>query len=113
MTAKSIPESQLTPYLAVKNAAETIEFYKRAFGAIEVMRLTMPDKRIGHVELRIGAGLIMLADEFPEMGIQSPNSLGISRSPVMLHLYVDDVDGVYKRAIDAGAITLREPEDQF
>jgi catechol 2,3-dioxygenase-like lactoylglutathione lyase family enzyme len=100
MKVKAIAEhvSPVTPYLSVKNAAEAIEYYKRVFGATEVMRLRMPDERIGHAEIRIGGGLIMLADEYPEMGILSPKSLGESRSPVMIHLYVENIDVVYKRA---------------
>src|ERR1700737_5226218 len=115
MAVKPIPEgvSPITPYLSVKNAAEAIEFYKQVFVATEVMRLRMPDGRIGHAEIRIGGGLIMLADEYPEMGILSPKSLGESRSPVMIHLYVENIDVVYKRALEAGGVSLREPEDQF
>ncbi len=88
-----------------------IDFYKRVFGATEKMRMTMPDGRIGHAEIVIGGATVMLADEFPDMGIQSPNSLGVSRSPVAIHLYVEDIDAVHKKAVAAGATSLREPAD--
>jgi PhnB protein len=103
----------VTPYLCVKDAAKMIEFYKRAFGAIETGRLLGPDGRIGHAEIKIGGGPVMLADEHPEIGVLSPKSLGDSRSPVGLHLYVEDVDAVYQRALAAGATSVREPADQF
>lgn len=115
MAVKPIPEGQEapTPYLCVKDAAGAIEFYKSVFGAAEIGRLTEPDGRIGHAELKIGKGRIMLADEHPEMGILSPKSLGDFRPPVEIHLYVEDVDAVYKRALAAGAVSVREPADQF
>ena len=102
-----------TPYLSVSNAAEMIEFYKKVFGAVETMRLKQPDGRIGHAELKVGGSTVMLADEFPEMGLLSPKSLGGTRSPVSIHLYVENVDDVYKRALASGATSLREPADQF
>jgi PhnB protein len=105
--------SAVTPYLVLSNAAEMIEFYKKVFGAVETMRLKQPDGRIGHAELKINGASIMLADEFPEMGHLSPKSLGGARSPVSMHLYVENADEVYKRALAAGASSLREPEDQF
>jgi len=115
MAVKPIPEgvSPITPYLSVKNAAEAIEFYKQVFEATEVMRLRMPDGRIGHAEIRIGGGLIMLADEYPEMGILSPKSLGKSRSPVMIHLYVENIDVVYKRALEAGGHPQQVDDGRF
>ena len=103
----------LAPYLSVNNAAEMIDFYQRAFGAIESYRLMMPDGRIGHAEVKIGAATIMFADEFPEMGLLSPKSQSLARSPVALHLYVDDVDASYARAIAAGATSVRAPETEF
>jgi len=103
----------VTAYLSVSNAAAMIDFYKTVFGATETMRLQQPDGRIGHAELKINGGAIMLADEFPEMSFVSPKTLGGARSPVSLHLYVDNVDEVYKRALAAGATSLRAPEDQF
>lgn len=110
---KPIPEgyATLTPYLSIKGAANAIEFYKRAFGATELMRLSQPDGRIGHAELRIGDSRLMLADEFPEMDFRSPQSIG--GTAVMLHLYVEDVDTVVGRAVAAGGKVLRQVQDQF
>jgi len=117
MPAKTNPipkgATAVTPYLSLSNAAAMIEFYKNVFGATETMRLRQPDGRIGHAELKINGGSIMMADEFPEMGFVSPKTLGGVRSPVSIHLYVDNVDEVYARALAAGATSLREPEDQF
>lgn len=111
---KSVPEGfhNVTPYLSVKGAAAAIEYYRKVFGATERMRpMTMPDGRIGHAEISIGDSTIMLADEFPEMNIRGPRSIG--GSAVTLHLYVDDVDDVARRAVAAGAKLLRPVEDQF
>ena len=105
--------SAVTPYLSVKNASQMIEFYKKVFGATETMRFPMPDGRIGHAQLEIEGAQLMIADEFPEMGFKSPISLGVARSPVSIHLYVADVDDVYKRALAAGASSMREPTNQF
>jgi PhnB protein len=111
--AKSIPEGYhtATPYLIIKDAAKAIEFYRKAFGATELMRMAQPDGRIGHAEIKIGDSPIMLADEFPEMGFRSPQSLG--GSPVSLYLYVDDVDALAKQAEAAGAKVVRPVKDQF
>jgi PhnB protein len=98
-------------YLTVKGGAEAIDFYKRAFGAEEVMRLSAADGKVGHADLKIGNTYFMLADEFPEYGNKGPITLG--GSPVMLHLYVEDVDGFVKRAVDAGAELLEPVADQF
>jgi PhnB protein len=105
--------SAVTPYLIVSNAVEMIDFYKKVFGATETMRFQQPDGRIGHADLKINGGTVMLADEFPDMELLSPKSLGAKRSPVTIHLYVENVDDVYKRALNAGAVSLREPADQF
>ncbi len=115
MAVKPIPDGyeSAIPYLAVVDAAGAIEFYQRAFGATELMRMARPDGRIGHAEIKIGQAVIMLADEHPEMDFRSPKSLRLARSPVGIHLYVDDVDAVYERALQAGATSLREPADQF
>jgi PhnB protein len=112
---RAIPEgaSAVTPYLIVSNAAEMIEFYKKVLAAVETMRLKQPDGRIGHAELQINGASIMLSDEFSDMGFLSPKSLGGVRSPVSIHVYVENVDEVYKRALAAGATSLREPADQF
>ena len=110
---KAIPEGRdcAIPYLCVKGAAEAIEFYKKAFGAKELMRMGQPDGLIGHAEMKIGNAVIMLADEFPNMGVLSPQTLG--GTPVTIHLYVEDVDEVAKQAVAAGARVLRPIEDQF
>jgi PhnB protein len=103
---RPIPEGfhTVTPYLCVKHAAGAIEFYKKAFGATETLRLPMPDGRIGHAELRIGDSLIMLSDEFPDYGNRSPESIG--GTPVLINLYVKDVDAVASQAVAAGAKVL-------
>lgn len=112
-TVKPIPEGyhSVTPYLIVKGAAKAIEFYKQAFGATELGRMTAPDGKIGHAEIQIGDSRVMLADEFPERNIRGPESLG--GTPVMIHLYFDDVDTVAKRAVAAGAKEIRPVQDQF
>src|SRR5262245_21977104 len=110
---KPMPEGYHTviPYLRIKSAAAAIEFYKKAFGATELMRMAQPDGRVGHAELQFGDSRVMLADEFPEMGFQSPKALG--GTPVLLHVYVTDVDAVVERALGAGAKLLRPVQDQF
>jgi PhnB protein len=110
---KPIPEGYhtATPYLILKDAAKAIEFYKKAFGAKEMMRMSQPDRRIGHAEIKIGDSPIMLADEFPEMGARSPQSLG--GSPVSILLYVEDVDAFAEQAVTAGAKVVRPVKDQF
>ncbi|MHB8382983.1 MAG: VOC family protein [Candidatus Binataceae bacterium] len=107
------PARSITPYLVVRDAPRMIEFYKKVFNAAETLRLDMPDGRIGHAELAIGGSAIMLSDEFPDMGFSSPIALGAARSPVTIHIYVEDIDAVYHKALAAGAISLREPADQF
>lgn len=103
----------LTPYLNVKGAVEAIEFYKKAFGANEVARITMPDGSLAHAEIEIGDSKIMLAEENAQWGNLSPKSLG--GSPVCLCLYVEDVDAVFARALREGATVTGEMEvkDQF
>ena len=110
--AKPIPEGyhSVTPYLIVDNAAEAIEFYKRAFGAEEKFRLPMGD-RIGHAEIKIGDSFVMLADEFPDMGHLGPRARG--GTTVSLMIYLPDVDTALKKAIEAGATELRPLENQF
>jgi PhnB protein len=112
-TTKPIPEGfhTATPYLILSDAAGAIEFYKKAFGATEIARLLQPDGRVGHGEIRIGDSLVMLSDEFPEYGARSPQSLG--GSPVIIHLYVEDVDGLARQAVAAGAKVLIPVKDQF
>lgn len=113
MATKPIPDgySTATPYLIVKGAADAIEFYKRAFGATELMRMADPQGRVGHAELRIGNSVIMLADEQPAMGYRGPRSLG--GSSVSILLYLPDVDTVFERAIKAGARSQRAVQNQF
>ena len=113
MATKAIPDGyhSATPYLIVKGAADAIEFYKRAFGAVELFRMANPDGRIGHAEVRIGDSVIMLADEHPDMGYRSPRSLGGSAVSIML--YLEDVDAVFARALAAGARAQRPVADQF
>ena len=113
MATKSIPDGyhSVTPYLIVKGAADAIDFYKRAFGATELMRMPGPDGKIGHAEIRIGDSAIMLADEHPEMGHRSPQSLG--GAGVSLMIYVERVDEVFKRAVASGAKELQPVKDQF
>ncbi|MDR9754016.1 VOC family protein [Pseudomonas sp. SZMC_28357] len=111
MNVKSIPEgySSITPYLGIHKAAEAIELYKKAFGAIEVMRLSTPDGGIGHAELRIGNSPIMLGTPCSEGPLSNPDS-----SPsVGLYLYVHDVDAAWAQAISAGCTAVYEVKDQF
>jgi PhnB protein len=110
---KPIPEGHhtITPYLSIRGAAAAIDFYKRAFGATEVMRMAQPDGRVGHAELQLGDSRVMLADEFPEMDFRSPSTIG--GTPVSLHMYVEDVDAVVKQAVAAGAKLVRPVQDQF
>ncbi len=112
---KAIPEgwNSLTAYISVKGAEEAITFYKKAFGAKETGRLTMPDGTIGHAELEIGDSKIMLAEENEQWGNLSPKTVG--GTPVSLCLYVEDVDAVFAKAIQEGATVSGEMEvkDQF
>lgn len=98
-------------YLIVNDADAAIAFYKQAFDAKELFRLTEPSGRIGHAELDFSGTTIMLADEFPEWGLRSAATIGAT--PVTIHLHVDNADDVMRRAIQAGAILEREPQDQF
>lgn len=112
-SVKPVPEGyhNVTPYLIVDGAAGAIEFYRKAFGATELMRVAAPGGKVGHAEIRIGDSRIMLADEFPDMGARSPKAFG--GSPVNLHLYVEDVDAVARQAVAAGAKEVRPVKDQF
>ena len=113
MKANPIPAGHhtVTPYLTVKNGLKALEFYKTAFGAAETYRLMMPDGRLGHAEISLGDSVIMLSDEFPEFGGKTPDTLG--GTPVNIHLYVEDVDAFFKRALAAGAKELKPVMDQF
>lgn len=112
-SVKPIPEGyhSLTAYLICDGAAKAIEFYKKAFGAAETVRLGSPGGKIGHAEIRIGDSFLMLADEHPEMDARGPHTIG--GSPASLVLYVKDVDAVYARAVGAGAKAKRPVADQF
>lgn len=101
----------VTPYLIVKEADHAIKFYNEAFGANEIFRLTEPTGKISHAEIRIGASIIMLADEYPDHGAISPHTLG--GSPIMIHLRVNNVDKVVSEALAAGATLLRTVKDEF
>ena len=110
---KPIPDGypQVTPYLCVEGAEAAIEFYGKVFGAEERFRMPGPDNTIGHAELQLGDGLIMLSDPFPGMNVQGPKQIG--GTPVTISLYVEDVDAVFNAAIEAGATEQRAVEDQF
>jgi PhnB protein len=109
---KPIPEGyhSITPYLIIKGAADAIDFYKKAFGAIELFRMEHQGQ-IGHAEIKIGDSPIMLADEQPQMGYRSPKSIG--GTPVSLMIYLEDVDTVYNQAIKAGGEEIKPLQDQF
>jgi PhnB protein len=113
MATKPIPEGYhtLTPYLAVDNATEAIEFYKHAFGAKERVLMPGPEDTIGHAELEIGDSLVMLSDPFPQSSVRPPKDLGGTSASVFM--YVEDVDAVVKQAVKAGATITTEVEDQF
>ncbi len=110
---KPIPEGYhtATPYLIVDDGARAIEFYKRAFGAKEIMRIPAPGGKVGHAEVKIGDSIIMLADEAPAMDARSPKSYG--GSPVSILLYVENVDTLFAEAVAAGGAAVRPVADQF
>jgi PhnB protein len=102
----------VTPHLVIKGAAKAIDYYVQAFGAEELCRMSCPQTgAVMHAALRIGSSQLYLADEFPEMGSRGPELVG--GSPVTIHLYVDDVDEVYNRAVEAGATGVMPPADMF
>jgi PhnB protein len=113
MPVKPIPDGYhtVTPYLIVNGAAKALAFYQQAFGAKELFRMEQPGGKIGHAEFKIGDSPIMLADEFPEMGARSPQSLG--GTPVSILLYVENVDQMTEQAVAAGAKILRPLKNQF
>jgi PhnB protein len=113
MAVQPIPEGyhSVTPYLIVNGAAKALDFYAQALGAEERMRMPGPGGKVMHAEIQIGDSVVMLADEFPEMGARSPQSIG--GTPVGICLYVEDVDAVFKRAIAAGAKEERPLVNQF
>jgi PhnB protein len=111
--AKAIPDGYhtVTASLTLKDAAAAIDFYQRAFGARETMRVNSPDGKIMHAEIQVGDSRIMLADEYPGMGCVSPASVGHATSS--LYLYVPDVDAAFKRAVAAGAKAVMPVTDMF
>jgi PhnB protein len=110
---KPIPDGypQVSPYLCVDGASAAIDFYAKVFGATERMRMAGPDGKVGHAELQIGDSVVMLSDEFADMGVSSPKALG--GTPVTISVYVTDVDGVFDVAVNSGATALRPVENQF
>jgi len=112
-TSKRVPEGYrtVTPHLTIRGAAEAIEFYKKAFGAVEIRRSPGPDGKLMHAEIQIGDSRILLNDEFPEMGAFSPSAL--KGTPVTMHLFVEDCDGVFEKAVKAGATVAMPLADQF
>jgi uncharacterized glyoxalase superfamily protein PhnB len=110
-SAQPVRIHEVFPYLRTRDGAAAIEFYKRAFGAEEQFRLTEPGGRIGHAELKFGAATVMVSGEYPEFGIHAPSESVPTGSAV--HLHVDDVDSLVKRAAAAGATVVMEPRDQF
>ena len=109
---KAIPDGYrgATPYICVHDGAAALDFYAKAFGATERMRMAEPSGKIGHAEIQIGEAIIMLSDEFPELGVRSPRSLG--GSPAAVLLYFEDVDSVARRAVVAGGKLTRPVENQ-
>ncbi|HEY0430293.1 MAG TPA: VOC family protein [Pyrinomonadaceae bacterium] len=113
MSVKPIPEGYhtATPYLIINGASEAIAFYQQAFGATELFRFPAPEGKIGHAEIKIGDSPIMLADEFVDMGYKGPKALGGSAVSIMI--YLDDVDTVFNRAVEAGATVKEAVSDKF
>ncbi|MFL5919890.1 MAG: VOC family protein [Gaiellaceae bacterium] len=113
MAAKPIPEGYhtLTPYLAVEDASRAIDFYKRAFGAEEVVRMPGPDGKIGHAELQVGDSKLMLSDPFPQSNVRPPSERGGPTASVFM--YVEDADATFEQAKSAGATVVMELEDMF
>jgi PhnB protein len=109
---KAVPDGYegATPYLICKNAEAAIDFYVRAFGAVELFRIGEPGM-VGHAEIKLGSAIIMLADEYPPLGALSPETIG--GSPVSLMVYVENVDEFTEKAVAEGLQVLRPVEDQF
>ena len=110
---KPIPEGyrSVTPYLAVNDAKAAIDFYRRAFGAKEIMRMDGPGGKIAHAELKIGDSIVMISDEMPGTGTRAPQSLGGTTAGIFL--YLEDVDSVFKQAVGAGARVDAQLADMF
>ena len=113
MAVQPIPAGyhSVTPYLIVKGAGDAIAFYTKALGAVELFRIEGPGGTVGHAEIKIGDSVVMLADEFPQMGARGPKTLG--GSPVSLMVYLENVDARYEQAVAAGAKPVRPVQNQF
>ncbi|MFD7321569.1 VOC family protein [Streptomyces sp. NPDC059875] len=113
MTVQPIPEGypRVTPYLCIDGAAAALDFYVSVLGAEERMRMPAPGGKIGHAELALGNSIIMLADEYPDMGFRSPKAVG--GTPITLHVYVEDVDAIFAKALAQGARELSPVKDEF
>lgn len=113
MAVKAVPEGYrtVTPYLIVNDAAKALEYYQRGLGAKETMRFPGPGGKIMHAEIQIGDSIVMLADEFPQMGARSPQAIG--GTPVGILLYVENVDELFNRAVAAGGKIERPLQNQF
>ena len=113
MSVQPIPEDypRVTPYLIIDGASDAIDFYTKVLGAQERMRMPGPAGKLGHAELQLGNSVIMLADEFPDMGAAGPKSVG--GTPVTLHVYVEDVDSVFDNAVASGAKEIQAVENKF
>jgi PhnB protein len=113
MAVQPVPDGypRVTPYLHVDGAHAAIDFYTKVLGARERMRMPAPGGRIGHAELEVGDSVIMLADEFPDMNVLGPKSVG--GTPVTIHVYVEDADAAFERAVKEGAKSQRPVENQF
>ncbi|MBL8266178.1 VOC family protein [Steroidobacter sp.] len=108
---KELTVHEVYTYLRLHDTAAAIDFYQRAFGAKELFRLVEPSGRVGHAEVKIGPATIMLSDEYPELGIRGPRSLG--STTVSIHIHVSDVDRLFEQAVAAGATVVRPLQDQF
>ncbi len=110
---KPVPEGYrtITPYLVVRGADKAIEFYKKAFGAQEMFRMPTPDGKIAHAEIKIGDSMLMLGDENPQQGATAPQTIG--GTAVHIFLYLEDVDKVFRQAVNAGATAVMPPTDMF
>ena len=113
MAVQPVPEEypRVTPYLCVDGAAAAIDFYVSVLGAQERMRMPAPGGKLGHAELALGNSIVMLADEYPDMAFRSPRAVG--GTPVTLHVYVEDVDAVFAKALAQGAKELSAVKDEF
>src|SRR5690606_6122777 len=113
MAVKPIPDGyhSVTPYITVNDGNAALDFYQRAFSAVELMRMAKPDGKIEHAEFRIGDSPIMLSEEFTDMGVRSPKSIGGTSSFLMI--YVENVDAMVEQAVAAGAKLTRPVQNQF